>query len=321
MGAILSMLWIVREAQRVHREKIMKRALQNPLGVEMAWIPRQKFTMGGNGGAQDEQPQHDVKLKGFWMDRKEVTNSQFAKFVEATGYITTAEKVAEGEKEAGGWVFAPEGVRGNGGEMTYWKFVAGANWRHPHGPQSSITGLGEHPVVQVSWSDAEAYAKWAEKRLPTEAEWECAARGGLEQNPYPWGRQLFPHKLWMMNVWQGKFPEEDLGYDLYKGTAPVGSFPTNGYGISDVAGNVREWVADWYQPDAYRKSVRENPKGPEHGNIIEDKESPKRVVRGGSYLSAESQGKMYRTSARDRMRPERSACDLGFRCVKDSDEP
>lgn len=265
-GLLLGVGWVSKEARRVIRMQETRRALANPLGADMAWIPAGKFTMGANDGQPDEAPLHDVKVRGFWMDLYEVSNDQFAKFVEATGYLTTAERkperaqfpdVPEDKLVPGSVVFTPPAhVETLNDHMQWWSYVAGANWRHPEGPQSNIEGRGRHPVVHVSWFDAVEYAKWAGKRLPTEAEWEYAARGGLEQNPYPWGRERFPKSLWMMNIWQGQFPSENTAQDGFAGSAPVGSFPPNGYGLYDMAGNVWEWVSDWYRPDYYSQIGR-----------------------------------------------------------------
>jgi len=326
----LAVFWVAKEAFRVQRQEVMRRSIQNPLGADMNWIPAGKFTMGGNDGADDEKPLHDIKVRGFWMDRNEVTNNQFAKFVAATGYVTTAERTPDSSSIAGlppdrlvpgSIVFVPVDKAISTDPNPCWKFVPGANWRHPQGPESDIKALGEYPVVHVSWDDAVAYAKWAGKRLPTEAEWEYAARGGLEQNQYPWGREPFPKGMWMMNVWQGQFPNENLAQDGYKGTAPCGAFPPNGFGLNDMAGNVWEWVADWYRPDFYAQSPRENPAGPAEGYDPAETSVPKRVKRGGSFLSSEQNGKDYRPSTRKKATPFVGMSDLGFRCAKDSVAP
>ncbi len=313
------------------RQQQTRRALSSPLGVDMAWIPSGKFTMGSNDGQLDERPLHDAKIRGFWLERFEVTNEQFAKFVDATSYITTAEKAPDPslypelapEKRVPGSLvfFAPSQLTNFTDSAQWWSFVEGANWRHPEGPESDLKGRATHPVVHVSWYDAAAYAEWAGKRLPTEAEWEYAARGGLEQNPYPWGRERFPKGLWMMNVWQGNFPGENLAQDGFKGTAPVGSFPPNGYGVHDISGNAWEWVADWYRADYYAHSRHENPPGPEDSLDPEAPGHPKKVARGGSFLSSDTTDKGYRPSARRRISPGSSFSDLGFRCVKDGIAP
>ena len=330
-GILLGTVWVYREAVRVQRQAQTQRSLQSALGVGMNWIPAGKFTMGSNDGQPDEKPLHDVKLKGFWMDRYEVTNNQFEKFVEATRYVTTAERAPDpalfpgAPKEnlvPGSVVFTPpEQVISLNDHMQWWKYVPGASWRHPQGPQSDLNGLGEHPVVHVSYDDAEAYAKWAGKRLPTEAEWEYAARGGLEQNPYPWGRERFPKGLWMMNIWQGVFPKENKREDGFHFSAPVGSFPPNGYGLHDMAGNVWEWVADWYRHDYYSKSPRENPKGPSDSFDPDEPGLQKRISRGGSYLCSDMYCKGYRPSARMKCTPDTGLSHTGFRCAKDAPAP
>ncbi|RFC42916.1 MAG: hypothetical protein DVB28_001681 [Verrucomicrobia bacterium] len=330
-GALLAGAWVVKEARRVGGQQQTRRALASPLGVDMAWIPAGKFTMGANDGQPDERPLHDVKLRGFWIDRYEVTNDQFAKFVEATKYVTTAEikpdpaqfPGAPLENLVAGSVvfFVPERVESLNNHMQWWRYQPGADWRHPEGPGSDLKGRGLHPVVHVSWFDAEAYAKWAGKRLPTEAEWEFAARGGLEQNPFAWGRERFPKGLWMMNIWQGQFPSENTGQDGFKGTAPVGSFPPNGYGLHDMAGNVWEWVADWYRPDYYAHSPRDNPQGPADSEDPAEPGVAKRVGRGGSYLCSDMYCKGYRPSARQKTSPDTGLSHTGFRCVKDAPAP
>ena len=330
-GLLLGGFWVSKEARRVFRQQETRRSLASPLGVDMAWIPAGKFTMGANDGQPDERPLHDVKLRGFWMDRYEVTNDQFAKFVEVTGYVTTAEKkpdasqfpgVPEEKLVPGSVVFTPpERVESLNDHMQWWSYLPGANWRHPEGPQSDLKGKGLHPVVHVSWFDAVEYAKWSGKRLPTEAEWEYAARGGLEQNPYPWGREAFPKSLWMMNIWQGQFPKQDTALDGFAGTAPVGSYPPNGYGLLDMAGNVWEWVSDWYRPDYYSHSAHDNPQGPADSEDPAEPGLPKRVGRGGSFLCSDMYCKGYRPSARQKTSPDTGLSHTGFRCVKDAPAP
>jgi formylglycine-generating enzyme required for sulfatase activity len=200
----------------------------------------------------------------------------------------------------------------------WWKYVAGADWRHPDGPGSSIAGKEKHPVVQIAWEDAIAYAKWAGKRLPTEAEWEHAARGGLNGQPYVWGSEQMPGGKYEANLWQGSFPNENTGDDGFKTTAPVGSFPPNGYGLYDMAGNVWEWCSDWYRPDYYKSSPTLDPKGPETGFDPDEPNIPKRVVRGGSYLCNDSYCGGYRASARMKAAPDTGMPHTGFRCVKDA---
>jgi formylglycine-generating enzyme required for sulfatase activity len=330
-GGALAVFWVAKEAQRVGRQQQTRRALESSLGADMVWIPAGKFTMGANDGQPDERPLHDVKVRGFWMDRFEVSNDQFAKFVEATNYVTTAEVKPDPAQfpgvplenlVPGSIVFeAPAHVESLNNHMQWWRYMPGANWRHPEGPGSDLKGRGTHPVVHVSWFDAVAYAKWAGKRLPTEAEWEYAARGGLEQNPFAWGRERFPKGLWMMNIWQGQFPTENTGQDGFKGTAPVGSFPPNGYGLHDMAGNVWEWVQDWYRPDYYAHSPRDNPQGPADSMDPDEPGVVKKVGRGGSYLCSDMYCKGYRPSARQKTSPDTGLSHTGFRCVKDAPAP
>jgi sulfatase modifying factor 1 len=270
----------------------------------MAWIPSGAFLMGTNDkkSFQNERPAHLVQVEGFWMDEHDVTNAEFAKFTVATGYVTTAERKIDWEDLS-----------------TWWRWVKGANWRHPEGPESSIQGRENHPVVQVSWYDAVAYAQWAGKRLPTEAEWEFAARGGLESKRYVWGEVFKPGGKHMANTWQGLFPVRDAGEDGFVGTSPVGSFPANGYGLYDVAGNVWQWSSDWYRTDsnieAASKNVCRNPRGPTESYDPGDPYSPKRVVKGGSFLCNPSYCESYRPSARRGTPPDTGSSHTGFRCV------
>jgi formylglycine-generating enzyme len=222
----------------------------------------------------------------------------------------------------GSVVFSPPAEDpGLSNHFAWWKYVPGANWRHPEGPGSTILGREKHPVVHVAWEDAVAYAKWAGKRLPTEAEWEYAARGGLSQQPYVWGAEFDPDKKPKANIWQGKFPMTNLGIDGFKATAPVASFGTNGYGLYDMAGNVWEWCSDWYRPDTYKQASTTtpllNPKGPPDSLDPEEPATPKRVIRGGSYLCSDAYCAGYRPSARMKSAPDTGLSHTGFRCVKD----
>jgi formylglycine-generating enzyme required for sulfatase activity len=281
----------------------------------------------------DEKPAHQVRIGAFWMDRHEVTNDEFAHFVRATGHVTDNEKRLESagsrhtdpdKVEPGGMVFRPpEGdvVVGPGCDCTWWRFQHGADWRHPDGPGSNIEGKGSHPVVQASWNDAVAYARWVNKRLPTEAEWEYAARGGLDRKRYAWGDEQKPGGKWLTNIWQGQFPKENTAEDGFSGTAPVESFPANGFGLHDMAGNVWEWVADWYDAGYYAHSPSTNPQGPESPEESDDPDEPgvaKKVLRGGSYLCSDLYCKGYRPSARMKSGHFTGLVHTGFRCVRDA---
>jgi formylglycine-generating enzyme required for sulfatase activity len=260
----------------------------------MALIPAGIFLMGSRDKAPDEAPVHEVAVGAFWIDRREVTVAEFGRFIAATRYRTEAERF--------GWSAVFDRVRGE------WTRVDGADWRHPEGPGSA--GASEEPVTQVSWNDAEAFARWAGKRLPTEAEWEYAARGGLAGRTYAWGDELRPGGRMMANWWQGTFPVRDTGEDGYRGRAPVGRFPPNGYGLYDVIGNVWEWVADWYDPVYYRRSPRRDPRGPDRGT--------ERVMRGGSWMCSENFCSNYRVASRSRATSDSGLDNVGFRCARDA---
>ncbi len=258
----------------------------------MVLINRGTFRMGTDDGMPYEAPAHEVKVESFWIDKHEVTVTEFARFVAATKYQTDAEKF--------GW----SGVfnLGNG----EWEKVDGANWRHPDGPGSNA--LSTEPVCQVSWNDAVTYSKWAGKRLPTEAEWEFAARGGLVGKRYSWGDELRPEGKPVANWWQGHFPDQNTGEDGYIRRSPVASFRANGYGLYDMAGNVWEWCSDWYQDDFYMQTARDNPTGPAAGK--------ERVIRGGSWMCAENFCNDYRVAARSHATPDSGLDNVGFRCVR-----
>lgn len=305
----------------------------------MVAIPAGTFPMGAdnNQGRPDEYPKHTVCVDAFWMDATEVTNAQFAQFVKATGYVTTAERKPDWEElrrqlppgtpkpadnllVASSLVFtAPMQVVSLADYGQWWHWVAGADWRHPEGPGSSITGKDNFPVVQVSWDDAQAYAAWAGKRLPTEAEWEWAARGGLQQAIYPWGNEPVDAGKPKANSWQGTFPTKNTKRDGFERTAPVRSFAPNGYGLYDMAGNVWEWCSDFYRPDYYQTQARQglvkNPTGPLQSLDPQEPTVPKRVQRGGSFLCNDSYCSSYRSAARMKSSPDTGLSHSGFRCV------
>jgi formylglycine-generating enzyme required for sulfatase activity len=307
----------------------------------MVWIPGGEFTMGTDSdiGWPDEKPAHRVKVDGFWMDETEVTNAQFRKFVQATGYVTTAEKPVEAEAilrqmppgtpapppeklVPGSLVFTPTASPVDLRDWSqWWKWTPGACWKHPEGRGSTIDGKDDHPVVHVSWDDAIAYCKWAGKRLPTEAEWEFAARGGLEKKPYVWGDEKpGAGGKWQANIWQGEFPYKNTALDGFERTAPARSFEPNGYGLYDMAGNVWEWCSDWYDRDLYRnragKGVIVNPAGPDRSSNPARPYTPERSQRGGSFLCADSYCTRYRPSARHGCSPDTGMSHVGFRCAK-----
>lgn len=288
------------------------------------WIPAGRFAMGSAYGDPNELPVHEVSVSAFWLDVHEVTNAEFARFVEATGYVTLAERTPPHPETfpaalrvPGSLVFTrPEARVSLDDPGGWWTYRPGASWRHPEGPGSDLAGREHHPVVHVAHEDALAYARWAGKRLPTEAEWEWAARGGLAQAMFCWGDEATPGGAWRANVWQGEFPRADDGADGFVGTAPVGSFAPNGYGLFDMAGNVWEWCADWYRTDYYARSPAADPQGPERSFDPDEPDEPKRVVRGGSFLCCAGYCLGYRPSARRPSAPDTGACHIGFRCAK-----
>jgi len=308
----------------------------------MVWIPGGEFSMGaadpmgvdnnevGMRATTDSRPIHRAYVDGFWMDKTEVTNAQFAAFVKATGYVTVAERVPRKEDfpmappenlVAGSVVFSNPGhaVPLND-HFQWWTYVKGANWRHPLGADSSIAGKDNFPVVHVAYEDALAYVKWAGKRLPTEAEWEFAARGGLSGQLYPWGDTFTKDGHAMANTHQGHFPDRDSGDDTFVGIGPVAQFPANAYGLHDVAGNVWEWVTDWYRPDYYAQlvaagGVARNPQGPSSSFDPEEPREPKRVMRGGSFLCTEQYCSRYMVGTRGKGEISTGTNHLGFRAV------
>jgi formylglycine-generating enzyme required for sulfatase activity len=312
-----------------------------PAPEGMAWIPGGEFSMGSDvageslcalpGVTRDAQPIHRVYVDGFWMDRTEVTNAQFESFVRATRYVTVAERTPTKEEfpnappenlVAGSTVFTPtSGPVPLDDYFQWWRYQKGANWRHPEGPGSELTGKESYPVVHVAYADAAAYAKWAGKRLPTESEWEFAARGGLTGKVYAWGDELKPGGRWMANIYEGRFPVQDSGEDGFAGIAPVAQYPPNGYGLYDVAGNVWEWVSDWYRPDTFARlaaagGVARNPQGPDAPYDPSEPSEKKRVHRGGSFLCTDQYCTRYMVGTRGKGEISTGSNHLGFRCVK-----
>jgi formylglycine-generating enzyme len=306
----------------------------------MVWIPGGEFSMGcddprklphgGPDAMNDARPIHRAYVDGFWMDQFEVTNDQFAAFVRATSYVTVAERTPTAAEfpgapaknlVAGSVVFTPpaEPVPLDN-HYRWWSYVHGASWRHPLGPGTTIDGRGKFPVVHVAYEDAEAYARWAGKRLPTEAEWECAARGGVAGEPYSWGDEFRPGGKWMANIWQGRFPVYDSAEDGFAGIAPVGQFPPNAYGLFDMAGNVWEWCSDWYRADSYAEQneggVVRNAHGPSGSFDPAEPGQPKRVHRGGSFLCTEEYCTRYMIGTRGKGEISSGSNHLGFRCAR-----
>ncbi len=317
----------------------------------MVLIPGGEFTMGSDAdyALPNERPAHRVKVSAFFLDTHPVTNEEFEKFVEATGYKTVAERPVDWEElkkqvppgtpkppdetlQPGSLVFRPtKGPVPLDNMAAWWEWTTGADWRHPEGPDSNLNGREKHPVVQVAWEDAEAYAKWAGKRLPTEAEWEYAARGGLEGKRYAWGDEERPEGKWMANRWTGKFPHENTGAVGFAGTSPVGSFPANGYALLDMGGNVWNWCSDIYHGSSHAERGDDgeiccDPKGPqdpaEPRPLPGDPSPPevpgalRRVIKGGSFLCSPDYCESYRPSARRGTPPDTGSSHVGFRCAK-----
>jgi formylglycine-generating enzyme len=296
----------------------------------MVCIPPGTFLMGCEEASFiDTRPIHKVRISGFWMDKTLVTNQKFADFVRATHYITIAERKplakdfpgAPPEKLVpGALVFtAPKHRVSLGDYSQWWRYVPGANWKHPEGPASNINKRWNHPVVQVAYDDALAYAHWAGKRLPTEAEFEYAARGGLQGKQFSWGDDLKPGGKWLANIWQGNFPSHNSSEDGFYSTAPVASFPANGYGLYDMTGNVWEWCSDWYHADYYKTfapgKIATNPKGPGSSYDPYEPGTVKRVQRGGSFLCSDQYCARYLVGARGKGEPSSGCSNVGFRCA------
>jgi formylglycine-generating enzyme len=308
----------------------------------MVWIPGGSFYMGTDESEAYpvERPAVKMQVKGFWMDETEVTNSQFAKFVDETGYVTVAErkidweemkkqlppgtpKISEEELQPGSLVFSPPShpvPTYNHDLSQWWKWVNGANWKHPEGPESNIIGKENHPVVHIAFEDAEAYAKWAGKRLPTEAEWEFAAKGGKDHQRYAWGNDFHPNGMFMANTFQGEFPHLNVGTDGFMGTAPVKNFPPNSFGLYDIIGNVWELTNDWFDAIKFNRIAGEAPALDSAINKCYNPTNPyamEKVIKGGSFLCADDYCINYRPSARQGHAYDSGTSNVGFRCVKD----
>ena len=303
-----------------------------PAPEGMVWVPGGTFYMGcPDCHMPDTLPVHLVTVDGFWMDQTPVTNAQFEKFAAATGYVTVAERkldprdypgVPADKLVAGSAVFTPpdhEVPLDN--PLQWWRYVPGANWKHPEGPQSTITNRKDHPVVQIAWEDAVAYLKWAGRRLPTEAEYEFAARGGLDRQRYAWGNDLKPEGKWPANIWQGAFPASNTRDDGYLRSSAVTAFPPNGFGLYDMGGNVWQWCADWYQPEYYAEVAAAgqpatNPQGPARSFDPNEPGAAKRVVRGGSFLCSDRYCSRYLVGSRGKAEVSSGTTNLGFRGVR-----
>jgi formylglycine-generating enzyme len=299
----------------------------------MVWIPGGTFLMGSDDHYPEEAPVHEMTVAGFWIASAPVTNAEFRRFVKETGHVTSAERAPDPADYPGAKpeLLVPASVVFQKTRQrvdlrdpySWWTYVPGADWRHPQGPASTLHGRERHPVVHVAYEDVEAYLAWAGKALPTEAEWEFAARGGLEGAEYAWGNELTRRGKHLANTWQGEFPHENLLTDGYEGTSPVGSFPPNGYGLSDMIGNVWEWTADWYQ--AHSDAVAETCCGGANSRAADRERSydprvpdvriPRKVMKGGSHLCAPNYCRRYRPAARMAQPIDTSTCHLGFRGI------
>jgi sulfatase modifying factor 1 len=298
---------------------------------DMVWVAGASFVMGSDDHYPEEGPAHEVSVDGFWIDQTPVTNAQFQRFVATTGHVTVAEQTPNAADYPGAKpellvpasaVFRrPERRVDLRNHYNWWTYVPGADWRHPLGPASSLDGLDDHPVVHVTYADAAAYARWAGKKLPTEAEWEMAARGGMTSE-FAWGDELHPGGRFMANTWQGEFPTENLASDGFEMTSPVRHFPPNGFGLHDMIGNVWEWTTDWYSMRHRAKGpgccVLVNPRGGERETSYDSQipvRIPRKVMKGGSFLCAPNYCRRYRPPARMAQPIDTSTCHLGFRCV------
>jgi formylglycine-generating enzyme len=300
---------------------------------DMVWINGGSFLMGSDRHYREERPAHRVTMGAFWIDRHTVTNAEFARFIASTNYVTLAERTPRADDypdpemlqmlHAGSVVFQrPALVPDLLDHYQWWSYVRGADWRHPRGPCTGVAELADHPVVHVAYEDAAAYARWAGKDLPTEAEWEFAARGGLDGRDFAWGDEFTPDGVFMANTWQGDFPLENLRSDGFEWTSPAGAFPPNGYGLFDMIGNVWEWTSDWYEPHERHSGLccgSINPRGGKSENSFDPRmptlRIPRKVMKGGSYLCAPNYCQRYRPAARMAQAIDTSTCHLGFRCV------
>jgi formylglycine-generating enzyme required for sulfatase activity len=318
----------------MHHATMTISSSQSPSGADMIWIAGGTFRMGSDHHYPEEAPVHRVTVDGFWMDRAPVTNREFRRFIDATRYVTMAEKKPDPKDypgalphmlKAGSLVFTPPDYPVNLQDWSqWWAFTFGATWRRPYGPKSSIKGLDDHPVVHVAYKDARAYADWAGKDLPTEAEWEFAARGGLDGAEFAWGDEFTPDDRHMANTWQGAFPFQNKREDGYERTSPVTAFPPNAYGLHDMIGNVWEWTSDWYtqkHPNDAPKAccIPENPRGGREADSYDPRQPqihiPRKVLKGGSHLCAPNYCRRYRPAARHAQPVDTSSSHIGFRCV------
>lgn len=322
----------MEENQEIKKAESQKS--QSPPFQDMVWIPGGTFTMGSDNHYPEEKPAVKVKVSGFWMDKYLVTNRQFKKFVDDTGYQTYAERPLDPSMYPGALpeMLIPGSLvfRKTAGPVdmrniaNWWHYVPGADWMHPEGPGSSLEGRWDYPVTHVSWEDVETYAEWISKDIPTEAEWEFAARGGLEGKVYEWGDEYAPDGKMMANTWQGQFPWQNFAIDGFEGTSPVGSFPANGYGLHDMTGNVWEWTSDWFSvkdPSLKFKSccIPENPRGgmkeESYDRMQANIKIPRKVIKGGSHLCAPNYCVRYRPAARSAEMIDSATCHLGFRLI------